>query len=115
MRLLMHILKKNIKLGIDNEAITFSQINDKFKEEFYETIEAINKYKHDKTLLNLKEILRETFDVIQICILILWRCNRIAQDLDEPGLLHEINIEHKDKLSERGWIMRTGIEIDVKE
>ena len=116
MKLLMHVLKKSNKLGINNETLTFRQISDKLKEEFYEVIKAINNYNHDKTLLNLKEIIRETFDVIQICILILWRCNRIAKDLDLPELLEEINIEHKDKLiSERGWIAETGIEIDVKE
>lgn len=116
MKLMMHVLKKNNKLHIDNEKITFKQISEKLKEEFYEVIKAINNYNHNKTLLNLKEIIRETFNVIQICILILWRCNRVAKDLDYNGLIEEINIEHKDKLiSERGWIIETGIEIDVKE
>jgi NTP pyrophosphatase (non-canonical NTP hydrolase) len=116
MKLLMHILKKNINLGIDNETLSFREIADKLKEEFYEVIKAINNYNHDKTLLNLKEVVRETFDVIQICILILWRCNRVAKDLDYNELIEEINIEHKDKLiSERGWVIQTGIEIDVKE
>jgi len=116
MILLMHVLKKSNKLGINNETLTFRQISDKLKEEFYEVIKAINNYNNDKTLLNLKEIIRETFDVIQICILILWRCNRIAKDLDLPELLEEMNIEHKDKLIlERGWITETRIEIDVKE
>lgn len=115
MKLLMHVLKKNNNLNIDNEIITFKQISEKLKEEFYKVIKAINNYNHNKTLLNLKEIIRETFDLIQVSILIMWRCNRIAKDLDEPGLIKEINIEHKDKLSERGWIYETGIEIDVKE
>lgn len=115
MRLMMHVLKRNNKLGIDNETLTFKEISDKLKEEFYEVIKAINNYNNDKTLLNLKEVVRETFDVIQICILIIWRCNRIAKDLDESELIKEINIEHKDKLSERGWIYETGIEIDIKE
>ena len=116
MRLLMHVLKKNNKLGIDNETLPFREISDKLKEEFYEVIKAMNNYINDKTLLNLKEIMRETFDLIQISILILWRCNRISKDLDLPELLEEINIEHKDKLiSEREWIIETGIEIDVKE
>lgn len=115
MKLMMHVLKRNTKLGIDNEILTLKEISDKLKEEFYEVIKAINNYNHDKTLLNLKEIVGETFDVIQICILIMWRCNRIAEELDLPELIQEINIEHKDKLSERGWIPHTGIEIDVKE
>ncbi|WP_394870545.1 pyrophosphohydrolase domain-containing protein [Clostridium butyricum] len=112
---MMHILKKNNNLNIDNETITFREIADKLKEEFYEVIKAINDYSHNKTLLNLKEIIRETFDLIQVCILIIWRSNRIAKDLDESELIKEINIEHKDKLSERGWIYETGIEIDIKE
>lgn len=116
MKLLMHILKKSYKLGIDNEKLTLKQISDKLKEEFYEVIKAINNYNHNKTLLNLKEIIRETFDVIQICILILWRSHKIAKDLGYEELIKEINIEHKDKLiSEHQWIIETGIEIDVKE
>ncbi|MFT8352767.1 hypothetical protein [Clostridium saccharoperbutylacetonicum] len=116
MRLIMHVLKRSKKLGIDNETLTFKQISDKLKEEFYEVIKAINNYNHNKTLLNLKEIIRETFDVIQICILIMWRCNRIAKDLDLSELIEEINIEHKDKLiSERGWEPVTGISVEVKE
>lgn len=115
MKLMMHVLKRNNRLKIDNETITFKEILDKLKEEFYEVVKAINNYNQDKTLLNLKEIVRETFDVIQICILILFRCTRISEDLDEPSLVQEINIEHKDKLAERGWIYETGIEIDIKE
>lgn len=115
MRLLMHVLKKNNKLKIDNETITFREIADKLKEEFYEVIKAINNYSQDKTLGNLKEIIKETFDVIQVCILILWRCHRQALDIDEPNLIKDINIEHKDKLANRGWTMETGIGIDIKE
>lgn len=115
MKLMMHVLKRSNKLGIDNEALTFKQISDELKEEFYEVIKAINNYNHNKTLINLKEIIRETFDLIQMSILILWKCHRIAKDLDLSGLIEEINIEHKDKLSEHGWIYETGIEIDVKE
>lgn len=116
MKLLMHILKKNIRLGIDNETLPLSEISKKLQEEFDEVIVATYNYGKDKTLTNLKEVIRETFDVIQICILLLWRCNRAAKDLDYPTLLEEINIEHKDKLiSEREWIIETGIEIDIKE
>lgn len=116
MKLLMHVLKKNTKLGIDNQTLPFREISNKLKEEFYEVIKAINNYINDNTLVNLKEIIRESFDLIQVCILILWRCNRISNDLDLPELIKEINIEHKDKLiSERRWEIETGIEIDVKE
>lgn len=116
MRLMMHVLKKSNKLGIDNEVLTFKEISDRLKEEFYQVIKAINNYNHNKTLSTLKEIIRKTFDVIQICILIMWRCNRIAKDFNLPGLIEEINIEHKDKLIiERGWDPVTGISVDVKE
>lgn len=116
MKLLMHVLKKNIKFDINNETISFKEINCKLTEEFTEVLKAIVNYTQDKTLINLKEIIRETFDLIQMSILILWKCHRIAKDLDLPGLIEEINIEHKDKLiSERGWTIETGIEIDVKE
>lgn len=116
MKLLMHVLKRNHKFKIDNEIISFKEISSKLTEEFTEVLKAIVNYNQDKTLINLKEIIRETFDLIQMSILILWKCHRIAKDLDLPGLIEEINIEHKDKLiSEREWIVETGIEIDVKE
>lgn len=116
MKLFMHILRKNDKFNIDNTISSYKEIIDKMKEEFNEVIEAIENYEADKSLNNLKEIIRETFDLIQMCILILWRCHRRAVAFNKPNLIHEINIEHKDKLiSERQWIPETGIEIDVKE
>ena len=39
--------------------------------------------------------------------------NRTIKDAEK--FIEDINIEHKDKLSNRGWIYETGIEIDVKE
>ena len=116
MKLLMHVLSKNDNLKIDNTTLSLNQIAAKLTEEYSEVIEALEKYHMNKTLVNLKEIVRETFDLIQMCILILWRCHRKALDLDEPLLIKDINIEHKDKLiSERQWTIETGIEIDVKE
>lgn len=116
MKLLMHVLKNNPKLGVDNEIISFKDINNKLTEEFTGVAKAIVNYSYNKTLNNLKEIVRKTFDLIQVSILILWKCNRISNDLDSPGLIKEINIEHKDKLiSGEEWIAETGIEIDVKE
>lgn len=50
-----------------------------------------------------------------MCILILWRCHRQAVEFNNPNLIQEVNIGHKDKLVEREWIIETGIEIDVKE
>jgi len=116
MKLLFHILRRNKRLNIDNTTIGAAGIIKKLEEEYKEVVQAILNYSEDKTLRNLKEIIRETFDLIQMCILILWRCNRIAIELDEPNLIQDINIEHKDKLiSERGWELVTGIEIDIKE
>ena len=111
MKLLMHILKENKSLGVDNTTLDFNKILLKMEEEYREVIEAAKRYDSNKSLRNLKELVRETFDLIQI-----WRCHRKALDLDEPKLMEEINIEHKDKLiSERHWIPETGIEIDIKE
>lgn len=115
MKLLMHVLRKNDKLNIDNTTLSLNQIASKLTEEYTEVVEALENYEEHKTLKNLKEIIRETFDLIQMCILILWRCHRNALTLDEPDLIQEINIEHKDKLVNREWTIETGIEIDVKE
>ena len=111
----MHILRENKKLNIDNTKINDLTIVRKLEEEYREVVKAVFDYHRDKTLSNLKEIIRETFDLIQVCILILWRCHRRAVTLDESNLIQDLNIEHKDKLSSRGWIIETGIEIDIKE
>ena len=112
----MHILKKNDKLGIDNRLMSNLQIREKLKEECNEVLNELLNYEENATINNLKDIVRETFDLIQICILILWRCSRRAKEIDEPNLIQDINIEHKDKLvSQRSWIIETGIEIDIKE
>lgn len=115
MKLLMHILKENKKLKIDNTKIGPMAIILKLDEEFKEVVGAMVKYTNNKNLINLKELIGETFDLIQVCILILWRCNRQALTFDEPDLIKEVNIKHKDKLMSREWIIETGIEIDVKE
>lgn len=112
----MHILKKNDKLKIDNRTLSIQGMIDKLDEETQEVFVALKNYSADKTLNNLKEIVRETFDVIQICIMILWKCHLRAVTLEEPNLIQEVNIEHKDKLiSKRSWEPVTGIEIDIKE
>lgn len=112
---MFHILKNNPRLNIDNEIINFRNISFKLLEEFNEVMKAISNYNKSKSLHDLKEIVRETFDLIQVCILILWKCNRQAATLDEENLIQDINFEHKDKLIDRGWIIKTGIEVDVKE
>lgn len=115
MKLIMHILKSNPRLGINNEKITFDEILDKLKEEYKEVVEAVHAYSNHRTLSTLKEAIKETYDLGQVCILMLWKCHRQSITFDEPKLLQDLNIEHKDKLASRGWIFKTGIEIDVKE
>lgn len=115
MRLLMHVLKKNNKLNIDNEKINILGITLKLEEEYKEVVKAILDYNKKKSLRNLKEVIAETFDLIQVCVLILWRSHREAKSYKEPDLVQEVNLQHKDKLIGRGWIIKTGIEIDVKE
>src|SRR5471030_2217420 len=115
MKLTMYVLRENKKLEIDNATLGPAGIIAKLDEEENEVVKAILDYSRDNTFSNLKEIIRETFDLIQMCILILWRCHRQALDIDEPTLIKDINIEHKYKLADRGWTMETGIQIDIKE
>lgn len=115
MKLLMHVTKESKKLGIDNTSISNRKIKLKLSEECLEVIDALDKYTNDKTLSNLKNVIRETFDLIQVCILIMYRCHRQAQDFDKANLIEEINIEHKNKLTERGWSYETGIKIETGE
>ncbi|AUN11219.1 MazG-like family protein [Clostridium botulinum] len=116
MKLLMQVLKKNDKLKIDNTTITSRELIAKITEECREVIEAIQKYENNKRLINLKDIIRETYDLIQMCILVLWRCHRRALTLDEPNLIKEINQEHIVKLiDERNWIPEANIDIELKE
>lgn len=115
MKLLFHILKRNDELKIDNETVGLSYIIMKLKEECNEVVDSIINYSKDRTLNNLKNIISETFDLIQMCILILRRCYKEANNLEEYTLIQEMNLEHKNKLVNRNWIIETGIEIDVKE
>ncbi|WP_049041794.1 MazG-like family protein [Clostridium sporogenes] len=116
MKLLMQVLKKNDKLKIDNTTITSKELITKITEEYKEVIEAIQKYENSKRLVNLKNIIRETYDLIQMCILVLWKCHRKALTLDEPNLIKELNEEHRVKLiDKRKWIPKANINIELKE
>ncbi|MCW6111918.1 MazG-like family protein [Clostridium sporogenes] len=116
MKLLMQVLKKNDRLKIDNTTITSKELIAKITEEYKEVIEAIQKYENNKTLINLKDIIRETYDLIQMCILVLWKCHRKSLTLDEPNLIKEINQEHIVKLiDKRNWIPEANIDIELKE
>ncbi|EPY2290989.1 MULTISPECIES: MazG-like family protein [Clostridium] len=116
MKLLMQVLKKNDKLKIDNTTITSKELIAKITEEYKEVIEAIQKYENNKRLVNLKDIIRETYDLIQMCILVLWKCHRKALTLDEPNLIKELNEEHRVKLiNKRKWVTKANIDIELKE
>lgn len=115
MKLLMHILKENKKLNIDNRTISLAGILAKLEEEYKEVAVALLNYNSNRSIKNLIEVIRETWDLIQMCVLILWRCNLDSERKGQYNLIQEINLEHKDKLINRGWIIETGIEINVKE
>ena len=116
MKLLMQVLKKNDKLKIDNTTITSKELIAKITEEYKEVIEAIQKYENNKRLINLKDIIRETYDLIQMCILVLWKCHRKALTLDESNLIKELNEEHRVKLiDKRKWTAKANIDIELKE
>jgi hypothetical protein len=113
MKLMFHILSFNKKLDIDNRLISERGIRSKLNEEYNEVINALVNYGKNANLNNLIEVVRETFDLIQICILILWKCHKKAIEINEPNLIQAINIEHKDKLVNREWNIETGIEVKV--
>lgn len=116
MKLLFHILKQSKKLNIDNETLSYEKIGDKLIEETQEVISQLGNLRLNKDYTSLVETIKETYDVIQVCILILWRCHRMAKNkYKKPNLVQEINLEHKDKLMCRGWEPLTGIEVEVKE
>lgn len=115
MKLIMHVLKKNPKEKINNEMATFDMLKDKLEEEYKEVVEAIDNYNKCKSVSNLILLVEEIFDLIQMCIALLYKCHRRAQDHECPTLIHDVNIRHKNKLIARGWIFKTGIQIDVKE
>lgn len=115
MKLMFHVLKKSNKLGIDNTKLGLSAIVEKLNEEKTEVVQSIANYYSHRSLHNLKEIIRETYDLIQVCILILFYCKKESIKKHELNLLEDINIEHKNKLANRGWEYITGIEVDVKQ
>ena len=117
MRFMFHILSRSKLLNIDNNTLSGEDMSKKIEEEAEEVAKAISIYLKNKNFSNFKEIIKETYDVIQVAILILWRSNKIAkEEYKKPNLLKELNLEHKDKLiTERLWEPVTGIEVVVKE
>lgn len=114
-KLLMYVTKKSDKLNIDNRTLSVDDIQNKITEEFREVQIAIDDYRIDKTLSKLRRVVEETFNLIQVCILVLWRADRKAGDFDEADLIENVNADHNDKLVYRKWTFDKGIKIDVKE
>lgn len=113
-KLEMAVTEENKSLGIDNAKATGEELITKLEEETKEVAEAIREYEKDKTLKSLLEIIRETYDLIQMCIVILWRCNRKANYCDYPDMLEAENRVHIKKLLKRRWEFENDIEIEVK-
>lgn len=116
MKLIFYILKMNKNLNIDNEKISHMAMIKKVNEEADEVIRAIKIYSSNRTMANLSEVVKETFDLIQVCILILFRANKVADRIGDDYFMKEINNEHNNKLLiERKWIAETSISVEVKE
>ena len=112
MQLKMNVLKKNG--NIDNRIISFKHIRTKLKEEYEEVDTELRLLATDYKGADLRNLVRETFDLIQMCILTLDKCNTYAGLIDENKMLELINIEHRDKLKNRGWELGADINIEVK-
>lgn len=112
MQLKMNVLKKNE--AIDNRIISFSSIRTKLKEEYEEVDTELHLMERDCSKADLVNLVRETFDLIQMCILTLDKCNTYSSLIEENKMLELINIEHRDKLKNRGWELGADISIEIK-
>lgn len=113
-KLEMAVTEENKSLGIDNAKATGEELISKLEEETKEVVEAIRDYENSKTLKSLLEIIRETYDLIQMCIVILWRCNMKSDYYDYKELLEAENRLHVKKLVKRKWKFGKRINIEVK-
>lgn len=111
----MYINKRSKKLGIDNDEIGLRGIRAKLQEEYKELDNELLNRIDNPNVATLKNVIRETYDVIQMCILILWRCHCISDLHHIPNLVEELNQEHLEKLKDREWEVGPSIEIDIKE
>lgn len=95
------IMKKNANLGIDNNTLSFSAIKDKLEEEYKEVEVEIQQE-------NWWQLGLEVMDLIQICILILWR-------LSLKGIsITALNKEHYKKLERRKWEVESIINVEIE-
>ena len=115
MNLKMNVLKNNEKLRIDNRLISFNEIHQNLKEEYREVVLELQDMTQRGDLASLKNLISETFDLIQMCVLILDKCNKYADLIDENRIIENMNKEHNDKLKERGWETGAEINIEIKE
>lgn len=113
MKLTLYTLLHSKQLNLDNRTCTLGDISMKLIEETRETTEALHHYKHNATTDNLREVVLEALDVIQICILILWRAKKESIKLKETGFIQRCNAEHILKLNRRGWTTESRIDINV--
>lgn len=115
MKLKMNVLKNNENLEIDNRLISFNEIYQNLKEEYREVVLELQSMTQKGDLVGLKDLISETFDLIQMCVLILDKCNKYADLIDENRIIENMNKEHNDKLKERGWESELEINIEITE
>lgn len=112
-KLEMAVTEENKSLGIDNDKATGEELITKLEEETREVRNAIEDYEKSKTLGDLLEVIRETLDVIQMCIVILWRCGKKSEH-NYKELLEGENRVHIKKLLKRKWKFGKKINIEIK-
>ena len=112
-KLEMAVTEENKSLGIDNAKATGEELITKLEEETREVAEAIREYEKDKTLKSLLEIIRETYDLVQMCIVILWRYGKKSEH-NYKELLEGENRVHIKKLLKRKWKLGKKINIEIK-
>lgn len=116
MKLIFYILKNNKKLKLDNEQISLLGIKRKLREEYRELIKITSKFEEDNELDSLKDVAREAMDVIQVCILYMYKINKLAKEKGSNNLIEEINKAHNNKLIiERRWVPETSISVEIKK
>ena len=113
-----NVLSKSEKLGIDNTKASFKDFGEKLKEECNEVYTEINNvYEEQDNINNIINLVRETYDVIQVCIAILWKSHKLAKEkYKDNKLLKRENMAHNYKLlAKRQWSSESKIEVEVKE
>lgn len=100
--MIFKILKKNDRLGLDNEKLSFSYMQNKLSEEYDEVV-------HELVAEDWRKLGLEVLDLIQVCILILWRLKRKGVSI--RSLINE----HNEKLDNRGWITESIINVNFED